>query len=267
MQEKVNNWIANGCIFSEGVAILASTGKFKHLVKSISGRPHRYSDKLKYELLKLAAADAGIPNEEYIKSFQNLNQLDPASVPQSVTDIPGQNSNTVSTKSVSDGKKEQLPPEVEKITKIYADAYKTRAILHDSMAKIPSVNTAKNIQERKKLSDQIHECSLVIDTMHKAKDNFYVNGILPDVEKLIASYTEKSNLSDLPDSAEDLKKLKQDLQAYSSKDQFLLEYQQNTKGEHKNPMPPGPKRTKIELRLKSRLELLNLIELKLHEIS
>ena len=46
--------------------------------------------------------------------------------------------------------------------------------------------------------------------------------------------------------------MKWSLQSETAKDRSRLLYQQRTKGEKENPMPAGPKRDAIELRLKLR---------------
>ena len=160
-----------------------------------------------------------------------------------------------------------MPPEVEHVIKLHADAYKTRAILHDAMAGLPSGNTKELVLKRKTHSDQIADCSLVIDIMHKAKEDYYTNGTIPDIKTLTSNNTESSASSDLPDDLQNLKDLKKQIQSLLSKDQHMLDYQQNKKGNNLNPMPKGPKRTKIELRMKSRTEALETIERKLHDLT
>ena len=246
MQEKINKWIENGCIFSEGVVLLASTGKYNPLVRSISGRPHRYADKLRYELLKLASAGSRASTSV----FDKIN-LEP--VPEKNTPSPDP--------------KKQLPPDVEHVIKLLADAYKTRSILHAAMSELPSGNPKQLVLKRKNLSDDINACSNVIDTMFQAKEDYYVNGTIPDIQKLTDSVTGNTTIAPLPDSIELLKELKKQIQSKTSKDQFMLEYRQYFKGENPNPMPKGPKRTKIELRLKSHFETLESIDTKLHELA
>jgi len=99
--------------------------------------------------------------------------------------------------------------------------------------------------------------------MHKAKEDYYTNGTIPDIKTLTSNNTESSASSDLPDDLQNLKDLKKQIQSLLSKDQHMLDYQQNKKGNNLNPMPKGPKRTKIELRMKSRTEALETIERKL----
>jgi len=135
------------------------------------------------------------------------------------------------------------------------------------MAELPRENTPEMIKKRKVFSDQIADCSLVIEIMHNAKDDYYVNGTIPDIKALTGIKPEADKPIELPDSIEQLKDLRRRMQNSNSKDQFYLNYQQDTKGTNPNPMPKGPKRTKIELRMKSRTEALEQIEIKLNELT
>jgi hypothetical protein len=254
MQEKVNKWLEQGCDYNEGVNLLASLPTYKQLVKIISGRPHRYTDKLRYELLKVAGLNTMMPNH----------------VAESVKVQSAEVYNPVSSHALQNKKpvnKDHLPPEVEHVIKLHADAYKTRAILHDALAGLPSGNTKELVLKRKAHSDQIADCSLVIDIMYKAKEDYYTNGTIPDIKRLTELYTKNNDVPVLPDNIEDLKEMKKKVQSLISKDQFFLDYQQPNKGKNLNPMPKGPKRTKIELRLKNRLESLEAIEIKLKELA
>jgi hypothetical protein len=262
MQEKVNKWLEQGCDYNEGVSLLASFPNNKQLVKVISGRPHRYTDKLRYELLKCASANSEATSLETIKLAGSTHQPINRSTIQ-----PFNNSTTQQLNPSTHQPTKQLPPEVEHVIKLHADAYKTRAILHDAMAGLPSGNTNELVLKRKTHSDQIADCSLVIDIMYKAKEDYYTNGTIPDIKALTAKNTESSNSSDLPDDLQNLKDLKKQIQSLLSKDQHMLDYQQIKKGNNLNPMPKGPKRTKIELRMKSRTESLETIERKLHALT
>ena len=254
MQEKVNKWLEAGCNYNEGVSLLASLPNNKQLVKVISGRPHRYTDKLRYELLKAAGLNTLMPNHNATS----------AKVPAAEVYSPVSSQELQNEKPI---KKDQLPPEVEHVIKLHADAYKTRAILHDAMAQLPSENTDKLIIKRKELSDQIAECSVIIDAMYKAKEDYYTNGTIPDIKALTALKPEENKAAELPSDVDSLKDLKKNLQTNICKNQFLLDYQQNKKGKNPNPLPIGPKRTKIELKIKSFTETLELIEIKLKELA
>ena len=185
MQEKVNKWLEQGCDYNEGVSLLASLPNNKQLVKVISGRPHRYTDKLRYELLKAADLNTLLPNQNVI-SAKTL----PTEVDNPDSGKVSQNKKTV--------KKDQLPTEVEHIIKLHSDAYKTRAILHDAMAELPSENTDKLILKRKEFSNQIAECSEIIDAMYKAKEDYYTNGTIPDIQALTAVQLEENKVAELP---------------------------------------------------------------------
>ena len=254
MQEKVKQWLEAGCDYDEGVNLLASCPAHKQMAKIIAGRPLRYTEKLRYELLKAAGLNNDLPIHKAIPTNDSAIQ----------DHQPESNNVLKNTKTLS---QDQLTPEVERAIKLHADAYKTRAILHSAMAELPSENTEGMIKKRKEFSDQIADCSQVIDSMYKAKEEYYVNGIIPDIKALTAKNTQSSNPPDLPDDLQDLKDLKKQIQSLLSKDQHMLDYQQNKKGNNLNPMPKGPKRTKIELRMKSRTEALETIERKLHDLT
>ena len=251
MQEKVNKWIAEGCDFDAGIAILNTSGRHKQLVRVMSNRPHRYVEKLHYELLKAAGLYTGLPVNK------------PGLTLMASGDIYKPQLGAVSTKNKS-SKKDQLPEQVEKVIKFHADAFKTRAILHEAMANLPNDNTDALIAQRKELSDQIAECSEMIDIMWKAKEDYYVNNIIPDIKALTAEKKAKETLVvELPDALDELKKMKKNLQSGNTKDQCILDYRQTTKGEKKNPLPDSPKRIKIEIRIKQRDTAIEAIDYKL----
>ena len=222
MQEKVSKWIEDGCNFDEGVIILASFIKHKGLAKSIANRPHRYSEKLRYELLKAA----GLQTNPSV--FVN---------PPGSADPEIDSENKPAIKSFKPG---QLPPEVEKAIKFHSDAFKQRAILHEAMANLPNKNTPELIAERENLSNQIAECSEVIEIMWKANEEYKINGTLPDVDAIVAQLNAKVEEPSLPETLNELKEVKLNIQKSISADRFMLDYQQKTKGKNKNPMPNGP---------------------------
>jgi len=251
MLEKVHKWMAEGCDFDAGIAILTTSVRHKQMVRVMSGRPHRYTEKLKYELLKAAGLNTTISLN---------NQLPGPQTPDA--DFNTRSGNTL-LKS-NQVKNNQLPEEVEKVIKFHSDAFKTRAILHEAMANLPVDNSDALIARRKELSDQIAECSEIIDVMWKAKEDFYVNNIIPDIKALTAEkLAEENPVVKLPDDPEELKKMKKNLQSANTKDQCMLDYRQTTKGEKKNPLPDSPKRIKIELRIKQRDTAIVAIDYKL----
>jgi hypothetical protein len=69
--------------------------------------------------------------------------------------------------------------------------------------------------------------------------------------------------TELPDDVEILKKMKKNQQSANTKDQSLLDYQSEKQGTVKKPMPNGPKRMKLENRIKARLKMIEEIDYKL----
>ena len=253
MQEKVKKWVAEGCDFDAGIAILSNIGRHKQMVKVMSNRPYRYADKLRYERLKAAGLNTGLPVNKSLPKIDNPGD-----------DYEPQQCAPQCKSSRSD----QLPSEVEKVIKFHSDAFKTRAILHEAMANLPNDNTDALIAQRKELSDQISECSERIDVMWKAKEDYYINNITPDIKALTAEkQTVENPIVDIPDDLEELKKMKKNLQSANTKDQCMLDYRQTTRGEKKNPLPDSPKRIKIELRMKQRDTAIEAIDYKLVHLS
>jgi len=57
--------------------------------------------------------------------------------------------------------------------------------------------------------------------------------------------------------------LKKNLQSANTKDQNMLEFQDAKKGDKPNPMPAGPKRQKLEFRIKDRIAQIEEIDYKI----
>lgn len=244
MKDKVLQWLSTGCDFSHGLTLLSQTGKHQSLIRAMSGREHRYANKLKYELCKSAGLN-----------YQSL-----CAVPEQVADpepaaAPGSNP--------LEGK---IPPEVEQVIKEHSRLFNLRSQLHEQMAGMPENNEEETIKKRKNLSDTIEIMSKSIDLLFEAKEAYYTEHKLPDLTILFPEPPANPPATEpLPDDPKELKKLKKNLQTNNTKHQNQLEYQDDKKAAKPNPMPPGPKRLKLETRIKERKELIEKIDFKLLE--
>ncbi|KAF0198388.1 MAG: hypothetical protein FD166_1441 [Bacteroidetes bacterium] len=165
-------------------------------------------------------------------------------------------------------KEGQLPADVEKVIREHADLFKLRAQLHEQMAELPEDNTEENIKKRKNLSDSIALISPRIDLMFAAKEVYYNEGRLPEMSVLFPEpKVEPPAVEELPADPKELKKMKKNLQSANTKDQNMLDFQEEKKASKPNPMPKGPKRIKLEARIKERLDKITLIDSKLLEIA
>jgi len=249
MYEKVQKWLEEGCNFEQGIAILTESGKEKNILKVITGRPKRYADKLKYLLLK----HAGI-SKITSTNLPHAPKSDATGKYVPVLNVVGQKS-----------KDKQVPAEIEKLIKLHANLFKERAILHEAMGKLPTDNSDAVILKRKHLSDEIADHSARIDILFTAKENFYKTGTIVTLAEL---FPEKQadkikEEFEFPTDEDGLKRIKKNLQSANTKDQNLLEYQSEKKGTKPAPMPKGPKRLKIELRIDNRKLTITQIDTKL----
>jgi hypothetical protein len=267
MKEKVFQWIQQGCNFNEGLNLLAEIGKNKQLPRIMAGHENRYAGKLLYELCKAA----GFSMSEFQQIKENLQQIveqfnsqieagDPPVGDHPAEDPPG--GDPPADPPQTDAPVDQLPEEVEIVTREHSDLYKLRAQLHEQMGNLPEENTEVIVKQRKNLSDSIAQLSPRIDLLFEAKEAFYTKGILPNMDILFPKPVSEQEPS-LPDDADELKKMKKNLQSANTKDQNMLDYQETKKGAKPNPMQSGPKRMKIENRISERNEQIEKIDFKL----
>ncbi|MBK9358812.1 MAG: hypothetical protein IPN08_15750 [Bacteroidales bacterium] len=236
MKEKVLQWIEDGCDYNHGLTLLAETGKHKSLIRSITGREHRYTNKLKYELCKAAGLQyLPVPGDK----------KDPADLPE-------------------EKGKNKIPEEVEQVIKEHSKLFNLRAQLHEQMASLPEDNEDETVKKRKNLSDSIEIMSARIDLLFAAKEAFYKEHKLPNLSVLFPEAPANPPAAEpLPEDPKELRKLKKNLQTNNTKDQNQLDYQDDKKAAKPNPMPSGPKRLKLETRIKDRHVQIEQIDYKL----
>jgi len=183
--------------FDKGIAILAIYRP--QMARIMVNRPKTYSNKLEYELSKLA----GIPWEKSLEPAKinpGVNSQAPDKhkqkakavqkpkiklmpvVPPVVTTLP--------EPPVPDPKPENkqvdktTPPFITKIIKEHARLFKLRSQLGDQRQAIPQKNHPTHNKKRKVLSASIHELSARIDMLFLAKEDYYNKGIKPDMDAL-----------------------------------------------------------------------------------
>ena len=159
---------------------------------------------------------------------------------------------------------EQYPKIVRRIIHEFNELYIKRAKLHKKMGDVPEANTEDNIEQRKIFSDEIHSLSERMDILHNAKMEYLKNDILPDENKLFGKGSEEKKNNDSADGAE-LMKRKKNLESSLAKDRNMLLYQDKTKKKEENPMPDGPKKEKIVLRVEKKEKELEEINTKLNK--
>ena len=156
----------------------------------------------------------------------------------------------------------EYPAVIRRIAHEYASLFQERSKLHAVMTELPESNADSVKAKRAELFDMIKSISYRINILHDAKKNFDETGVIPVEKELFPDETKEPvvevDINQLDE--ESLKKMKKNLQNSKSKDQSLLDYQSKSQTDAKNPMPSGPKRTKIEARIKFTIKKIEEVE-------
>lgn len=154
------------------------------------------------------------------------------------------------------------PEEIEKILKEHSRLLGVRSDYHKQMGEVPEDNTPESVAKRKELSDIISNCSVQIEKLYAAKEAFFVQGLMPDMELLFPVPAAQKEQK-LPDDPEALAKMKKNLQNSIYKSQNQLEYQSDSKKDAPDPMPDGAQRIKLVKRIQANQAIIEKINLKL----
>ena len=251
-KQQVLDWWNAGCDYNTGVGLYLQLGKNRVLKTTLPGRAARYTDKLKYELCKAAGLDwTKMPRIRKGKPLVKPEVTKPSvpveSPPPSVADA------------------QNFPPLVRRVIYEYAECYRKRGALHFKMSNVPETNDKASCQEREVLLSEIKKLSARMDVLYLARQAYLEKKQLPDPDRL---WPKPAAVGDnLPDDVQELKKLKKQIQTSLTKDRNLLDYGSKTKLESRDPMPAGPKRLKVEKRMKEKRHMLELIEIKIINLS
>lgn len=298
MKEKVLEWIENGKDYDEGVALYNIVGKNRNFARVFPGREKRYARKLEYELCKSVGIDWKNPfgkpddDEETKQGDHTGTGTGPSGdggSGETDTDVSGsssdsdtedgndsnpeggaENSGSDGPGSDADKSKEpftfpqnldEYPEIIRKVIHEYRDLYTARSIAHNKLSSLPEDNQPETVESRKPILEEMEAASARMDILHAAIESYQKDSTLPKEDELWPPVNEKADPKDeLPEDVEELKKMKKNLQTSLTKDQMMLIYQEKTKQEKENPMPEGPKRTKIEKRINEKQKKLELIE-------
>ncbi|MGQ7868709.1 hypothetical protein [Sunxiuqinia sp. sy24] len=251
-QTKVLKWIRAGCNYNHGVMLYEQIGRNESLKRLFPGKSHRYASKLMYELCKSAGLDLG--------------QAAPAkaAVPPRQTKMPHRESAPVDDQEDQfDAKVAGHPRVIRRVIMEYAELFQERSKTHALMVGIGESNAEGVKVKRKELFDTVKALTIRLETLYAAREQYEKNGEVPTEESL---WPKPKAAPKLPDDVDELKKMKKNQQTANTKDQTMLDYQAKKKGDKKNPLPAGPKRMKLENRIKARSKKIEEIEYKLNSM-
>ena len=276
-QLKVIGWIRSGMDYNAGLNLLIELTHNQTFFNLFSGKDKALADKLAYEICKAAMLANHITWKDFIRKVKEEDGIE--IVGKSVelsTDFPDltlpenipieenkpkiraldsakmtesmEPAETLETKSLT-----EYPPVIRRIIHEYAALFQERSKLHAVMTGMPESNAESVCTKRAELFDLIKSISARLEIFYSAKKEFDEKGIIPEeseVFPLVGKEVNEPDMASLDEAA--LKKQKKNLQSSNSKDQTILDYQSKERTEVKTPMPNGPKRLKIEMRINDR---------------
>ncbi len=273
----VISWIRSGMDYYEGLEILVTLTAKPQLRGQFNGGMKHLSGKLAYEICKAAkVADIRtwktfiqevrdspmeVPKENS-KGKQHRELVAPETQKeiQHALRIPIVDPEHLKDATLEENPLKEYPAIIRRLMYEYASMFQERSKLHTVMTEMDSSNAPAVMEKRAELFDLIKALSIKLEKLYLAKNKFELDGTLPIESELFPpeSQPEVEDIGLLDE--ESLKNRKKNLQNANSKDQSMLDYQSAKHGTTKNPMPDGPKRIKIEHRMKQRIKLMEEID-------
>ncbi len=262
-QEKVILWIRSGMDYSAGAKLLYDISTNKIQAGPFLAKKGPSLGKLKVQLLKVSKlADFHNMNEVFQAILSGIypglkETSETIATSETIETIePSETTETITSKPLS-----EYPSIVRRIINDYAELFQERSKLHTTMVNMPESNADSICIKRAELFDTIKSISSRLEELYSAKIEFENTGILPDETELYPVPIETPSME-----KEDIKKHKKNLQSSNSKDQTILDYQSKERKDVKTPMPNGPKRIRIEMRINDRKKQIEEIEMQLLRI-
>jgi len=277
LQQEVINWWHTGRNYQQGIMLFARISKNKVLIHFFMKKHEKYGrSKLEYELPKAVGLDrkkmpgvkepiinSQFPNKTPIsKSKNQQTKKEELPKPENRKSEPETLNLKPETKNTEQDRSKEYPKVIRRLKYEYSDLYNQRSVLHKRMRSVPETNPPENMNKRALLFVDIEKLTDRMEFLYSFIETWEKTGIEPIEEEIWPVKKE----DELPDNLDELKKIKKNLQSSNTKDRNLLQFQQKSKAAKNNPMPAGPKRKRVEFRIKKREEEIERIEQKLVEL-
>ena len=259
IKQEVLIWIAEGCDYTQGVELYRKYGKNMMLKRDFPNHQNRYSTKIVVELCKSVGLDYGefLIDRNKNKEVNEVKEFKDGIPKQVRDDEPPE---LLQTKNPT-----EYPVIIRRVIAEYAESFQERSKMHRIMSEMPEGNSQTLKSKRAQLFDLVKSLTNRLEFLFNVQEEFNKSGHLPTEEEIWPKPKEKV-VTELPDDGEQLRKMKKNQQSANTKDQNLLDYQSEKKCEVKRPMPSGPKRMKLENRIRARLKMIEEIDYKLLKI-
>ena len=253
-QLEVLTWWYGRRDYSSGIALLSRYCKNRTIVQTLN-KPGKEKfinsvQKLHYEVTKAVHLDWLHMPKDTSSDFQSVEDIPAENPPMKLI----QEEKTTPDEKPVPGKITEVPEDLSQYPKVIrrlmyesSNLYKKRSMLHTEMRLVDENNTEKSVTLRKTNLAEIKSISSKLEFYFSFIDNYKKTSIVPEAETIWLA--DKPAEPEEPKTIEQLKKIKWSLHRDTAKDRCKLLYQQRTKAENENPMPAGPKRDAVELRI------------------
>lgn len=265
IKQEVLQWIERGCDWDQGLALYATYGKNGLLLKNIRGKKNTMTGKLTYELCKSVGLDyqklkSGIPVQEI--QHPVVQRAVSVSASTSPVNVPNPVADFTEPETIEVERIEEYPALIRRVIAEYAEVFQERSKSHRILTEMPEGNSQALKTKRAQLFDIVKQLTDRLQLLYDVQQVYKNTGYVPTEDEIWPKEKDQAK-PELPDDVEQLKKMKKNQQSANTKDQSLLDYQSEKQGTVKRPMPNGPKRMKLENRIKARLKMIDEIEYKL----
>lgn len=252
VKEQIINWFNGPQDYDQGIALLQKVCRKNKIIEKLikRGGAKGSFEKLIWELNKVAGLKKiPQPQEIIINDKSKKTKVEEKISPQEGNAPEKTKYNLIGDKDI-----DSYPPEVNRLVKEYSSLYMQRGQNHSVLKKIGDGNELVTIDTRKPIIDAIKIMSDRMEVLNEAFRSYEKDGKLIEVAVLWPEVkTEETSLqiTGPPDTIDELKTQKKNIQSSITKDRNLLTYGGKTKpkdGKEK-PVPAGPKRTTLEKRI------------------
>ena len=268
-QQLVLEWIESGCDYLQGTMLYGQFGKNIFLRTDFHSKQRKYATKIIYELCKSVGLDyAQLQKNNLIPVIQESSPMQKSLTepvhkvvitPYPPADIPtlAEMPEALSATNIA-----EYPPIIRRIISEYAETFQERSKTHRILTEMPQGNSQALKTKRAEIFDLVKAFTIRLEYLFKIRQQFELNEEIPSEDEVWPKPKELPETT-LSDDPEELRKMKKNQQTANTKDQNMLDFQSMVKGDEKKTMPSGPKRTRIENRIKGRLKFIQEIDLKL----
>jgi hypothetical protein len=252
-QSKIITWWHTGRDYHRGVLLFAAISKNKTLIHYFKKKTEKFGrSKLEYQLPKAAGLyykNMPLPSTVEQKPLQTQqNKTTGKTKAKTVKPLLQTPEKTPYKTQINTETAKDYPQVIRRLKYEYSDLYNKRSILHKRMGLVNPENSPENITTRSVLLKEIQKTTGQMEFLHPFIEAFETKGVIPLTEQVWPP----KKAEQLPMDPVKLKKIKKNLQSSNTKDKNLLLYQKMQKQKTENPIPAGPKKQKLELRIKKR---------------